>query len=424
MIGRTTGRTRCGPASSLVVCALLVLGSGDSLAAQEPEPWARFTAQGVVAATGADPVPGDRALSEVRVVQPVVMLQAGWGRHLAGLATLDLEGLTMPEGELTPGAWGEGFMDRRHPHTYAHELLVSGSDLLGGRDGAGEISVTAGKGFAPFGTDDPMIRPPLRYPVNHHFAQILERAVLIGAGRQGPVTLELGLFNGDEPERPDQWPLIEGRFGDSWSGRLTAAPVTGLELQGSYAHVHSPEHRPGAGPDQAKVSLSARWEGPVGGRPVYGLVEWARTSEADGFFVYHSFLAEGAWTGGRHRLYYRFERTERPEEERISDFRSLRPHLENSILGITRWTVHTAGYALQRLSLGPVRLEPLTEISVGSIDLLGGAFEVEPFYGDDRWWSWTLGLRIAGGSPMHRMGRYGAAAPVMDANHSHHGMGS
>jgi hypothetical protein len=424
MIGRTVGRTRWAPASSLVVCGLVSLGRAGPVTAQQSELWAEWTAQGVVAATGADPVPGDRALSEVRVVQPVVMLHAGWGPHLAGLATLDLEGLTMPQGELALGDWGEGFMDRRHPHTYAHELLVSGTDLLGRRDGEGQVSVTAGKGFAPFGTDDPMIRPPLRYPVNHHFAQILERAVLIGAGRQGPVTLELGLFNGDEPERPDQWPLIEGRFGDSWSGRLTAAPVTGLELQGSYAHVHSPEHRPGAGPDQDKVSLSARWEGPVGGHPTYGLLEWARTSEAGGFFVFHSLLAEGAWTGGRHRLYYRFERTERPEEERISDFRSLRPHLENSILGITRWTVHTAGYAVQGLRLGPIRLEPLTELSLGGIGLLRGAFEVEPFYGDDRWWSWTVGLRIAGGAPMHRMGRYGAAAPAMGADHPDHGMES
>src|SRR3954470_8679077 len=309
MSGRTAGRTRSGPASSLVVCGLLALGRPGSLTAQQPEPWARLTAQGVMAATGADPVPGDRPLSEGRVVQPVVMLHAGWGRHLTGLATLDLAGLTIPEGELAPGDWGEGFMDRRHPHTYAHELLVSGTDLLGGRDGAGEISLTAGKGFAPFGTDDPMVRPPLRYPVNHHFAQILERAVLIGAGRRGPVSLELGLFNGDEPERPDQWPLIEGRFGDSGSGRLTATPVNGLELQGSYAHVHSPEHGPGAGPDQDKVSLSARWEGPVGGRPVYGLVEWARTSEADGFFVYHSFLAEGAWTGGGPPLHSQVWRT-------------------------------------------------------------------------------------------------------------------
>ena len=86
--------------------------------------------------------------------------------------------------------------------------------------------------------------------------------------------------------------------------------------------------------------------------------------------------------------------------------------------------MHTAGYALQGLRLGPIRLEPLTEVSLGGIDLLRGAFEVEPFYGDDRWWSWTVGLRIAGGAPMHRMGRYGAAATAMEADHPHHGMGS
>ena len=33
-------------------------------------------------------------------------------------------------------------------------------------------SLSAGKGFAPFGTDDPMSRPIFRYPVNHHLAQI------------------------------------------------------------------------------------------------------------------------------------------------------------------------------------------------------------------------------------------------------------
>jgi hypothetical protein len=389
--------------------------------AQSPAPWARLTAQGVIAATGADPVPHDRALSEVRLVQPIVMLHAGWGRHLSGLATLDLEGLTIPQGELTPGAWGEGFVDRRHPHTYPHELLLNAGAGIGNDARDGELSLTVGKGFAPFGTDDPMVRPPLRYPVNHHLAQILERAVAIGAVRRGPVSLELGLFNGDEPERPGQWPRI-GRFGDSWSGRFTGAPVRGLELQGSFARVHSPEHRPGAGTDQDKWSLSARWDRRVGRYPVYGLLEWARTSEAGGFFVFRSLLAEGAWTGGRHRLYYRFERTERPEEERISGFRALRPHLENSILGITRWTLHTAGYALQGVRLGPVRLEPLAEFTVGSIAPVAGAFEIEPFYGDDRWWSWTLGLRLSGGGPMHRMGRYGAAlAPDMDIDHHHLG---
>jgi hypothetical protein len=133
---------------------------------------------GVVVLTAAHPVPRDRSLSEMRVVQPVVALQAERGR-LAALATLNVEGWTMPEGELTPGAWGEGFIDRRHPHTYVHELMLTARDLLGKRDGSTSLSLASGKGFAPFGTDDPMMRPPLRYPVNHHLAQILERAVVI-----------------------------------------------------------------------------------------------------------------------------------------------------------------------------------------------------------------------------------------------------
>jgi hypothetical protein len=394
---------------------VLLAGARADASAQE-RPWLRWSAQAITAWTGADPAPGGGRLDEIRVVQPVGMLHAAWGPHLRLLGTLDLEGLTMPDGELTPGAWGEGFVDRRHPHTYLHELLVTGDDLLGGSDGAGRLSLTVGKGFGPFGTDDPMSRPPLRYPVNHHLAQILERAVAIAAFRRGRLSAEAGLFNGDEPERPGQWPRI-GRFGDSWSARLTGAPAFGIEFQGSFARVHSPEHRPGAGTDQDKWSLSARWDRSIDGHPVYGLLEWARTSEAGGFFVFHSLLAEGAWTAGRHRLHYRFERTERPEEERISDFRSRRPHLENSILGTTRWTIHTLGYTLRGVQVSGVRLEPLGEVSTGSIARVGGGlFDVATLYGDDRFWSWSLGLRLGAGGRVHRMGRYGAAA---DATHRH-----
>ena len=133
-----------------------------------------------------------------------------------------------------------------------------------------------------------MARPFLRYPVNHHLSQILERAVAIAAVRSHVIAGEFGLFNGDEPERPGQWPRIGGRFGDSWAARITAYPVNGAEVQASHARVHSPEHRAGAGTDQDKWSVSARWSGGLGGHPVYGLLEWARTSEADGFFVFHS----------------------------------------------------------------------------------------------------------------------------------------
>src|SRR2546426_6549297 len=53
-------------------------------------------------------------------------------------------------------------------------------------------------------------------------------------------------------------------------------------------------------------------------------------------------------TLSRSQPYYRFERTERPEDMRTLDpFRSVRPHLDNSILGTSRWSIHTLGYGLR-----------------------------------------------------------------------------
>jgi hypothetical protein len=396
-----------------------------SVGSAQSSPRIQLGAQGVLAYTNVDPIPGDRSLGEVRLVQPTIMAHGGIASNrVRMLATLNLEGLTIPDGELTPGAWGEGFIDRRHPHTYLHELMLIFDDLLGQADGRARVSVSAGKGFAPFGTDDPMSRPVLRYPVNHHLAQILERAVAMMGVRAGPVMAEAGLFNGDEPERPGQWPRVS-RFGDSWSGRLTILPVTGLELQASHASVHSPEHRAGAGTDQSKWSLSGRWSGALGRFPVYGLVEWARTSEAGGFFVFHSVLAEGAWTAGRSRLHYRFERTDRPEEERtLNPFRSRRPHFENSILGQTRWTIHTAGYSFH-LMYPPARLDvwPLVELSFGTMtDVGAGLFDVRSFYGKTSFWSVSLGARLSLGMHMHRMGRYGVAEDTAAGVHEwHHG---
>jgi hypothetical protein len=407
------------PIRAPLLFALLLLPT--SIRAQSA-PWVRVGGNGVLLYTFADPVPRGRSLGEVRLVQPAIMAHAGaLANRLRLLATIDLEGLTIPDGELTPGAWGEGFIDRRHPHTYLHELVLSLDDLLGDIDGGTRLSLAAGKGFAPFGTDDPMVRPVVRYPVNHHLAQILERAVAIAGVRAGPIAVEAGLFNGDEPERPGQWPKVS-RFGDSWSGRLTILPVGRLELQGSYALVHSPEHRPGAGTDQHKWSVSGRWDGSVRGYPVYGLVEWARTSEADGFFVFHSFLAEGAWTAGGSRLHYRFERTERPEEERTLDpFRSVLPHVENSIQGTTRWTIQTLGYGL-RLGEPVARLGalPFIELSYGRMaDVGGGLFDVRSFYGRSAFWSLSIGVRLNPGMPMHRMGRYGVAQDTAVSRDTH-----
>jgi hypothetical protein len=156
---------------------------------------------------------------------------------------------------------------------------------------------------------------------------------------------------------------------------------------------------------------------------VYGMVEWARTSEADGFFVFQSVLAEGAWTLGRSRLHYRFERTDRPEEERTSSlFRSRRPHFENSILGQTTWTIHTLGYSFH-LEYPPGRLDlwPLAELSVGTMkDKGAGVFNARAFYGRTSFWSVSLGIRIGLGMHLHRMGRYGVAEDTAPGSENGH----
>lgn len=310
-------------------------------------------------------------------------------------------------------------MDRRHPHTSVHELMLTGADLLRGRAPETRLSLSAGKGFVPFGTDDPMSRPVLRFPVNHHLAQILERVVAIASVGAGPIQLEAALFNGDEPERPGQWPNWQ-RFGDSWAGRLTAVPLGGLELAASRAHVHSPEHRPGAGTDQEKWSAAGRWQR----GEAYALIEWANTSEASGFYEFTSLLAEGQLARRAHRVYARLERTDRAEEERTADpFRSVRPHIDDALLGITRWTVATVGYGYRvRLGVLDIEAEPLIEASVGRVrETTGSLFEPVSFYGRATFWTLTVAARVARGLAGHRMGRYGVfpRADPAAAGHGH-----
>src|SRR5690349_5320523 len=238
-------------------------------------------ASGVLLMTHSTGTPQDRTLTEAYLTQPII--SADWHRSaLEALGMLNLEGLTIPRGELDLGAWGEGFVDRRHPHAYLHELMA------GVRSPKGPItgSLYAGRGFVPFGSDDPMTRPFVSYPVDHHLAQILERLVVVGAVRGGPVVLEAAAFNGDEPLAPSTPPLAR-RFGDSWAmrgtlvGQSTLSVLGHAELSASYANVKSPEFREGQGLDQRKAHIGLRLDGASGMFSRYALVEIARTSDVD-----------------------------------------------------------------------------------------------------------------------------------------------
>lgn len=378
-------------------------------------------AQAIPLVTRAWHLPGsDATKTEFALVQPAVMLE--WRspstQHPAPAprfslhVTLDGEGLTIPDGELAPGDYGEGFYDRRHPHTYFHEIMGTAQDLLGAHDGRLELSVAAGKGFVAFGDDDPMSRPVVRYPVDHHLAQLLERAVVIGSASFGPARIEATWFNGDEPAHPSSWPNWDRAF-DSHAFRFTLLPKDGIEAQYSYAKVQSPEDRGGGGLAQAKHDVTLRWAGNWQGRASYALLNWARTTEGGGFFAYSGVVAEGSTVLGRHHPYLRFERTDRPEDQRTADpFRSVRPHLDNASLGTTRWTVVTAGNGVSFLTAGG-RLEwrPFVEVSVARVRAVDGIFDPKAFYGSDVLPSMTFGVRLDwGGMGGMRMGHYFDAA--------------
>jgi hypothetical protein len=368
-------------------------------------------AQAIALATHVDPGLANRSYTEGYLAQPLIMAHGrALGGHLAGVLTLDFEGLTLGRGQLNPGAYGEGYADRRHPHTYLHEAVVVASGAFG-RLG---VSLAGGKGFVPFGTDDPMTRPFAAYPVNHHLAQILERYVAIAAVSAGPLSVEGAVFNGDEPTSPGA-PPDASRFGDSWAVRATVTPRSLVEVEGSFASVTSPELVSGGGRDQRKWSVGARLAQPRG-LLEDALVEWARTDELVGDLTvsrFTSFLAEGSTALAGATVSARFENTTRPEEERLLDpFRFSRSPTDLGIIGITRWHIGTLAVSTP-LPARRADIAPFVEVSYAhpSEELTPSGFVPRDFYGTASIWIASVGLRLGIGSMAHRMGRYGAGTP-------------
>ncbi|HMH84319.1 MAG TPA: hypothetical protein VK529_00125 [Gemmatimonadaceae bacterium] len=369
-------------------------------------------AQAIGVVTRESPAIQGRALTEGYVTQPAIMAELDpWNGLFSLKGTLNLEGATLKRGELNAGIAGEGYIDRRHPHTYLHEIVLTSAKRFG-VDGVSGASITVGKGFAPFGTDDPMERPFEKYPINHHLAQILERAVAIGALRTGRLIFEGGAFNGDEPTGPGDTPN-RNRYWDSWSGRITFVPWPQGEFQTSYARVKSPENPTGGGADQRKQSASIRLEDSQ--HSGYALFEWARTGDYVGSartFAFTSLLAETWARYDRLNGALRIERTERPDEQRLVDaFRTPIPATDLSIAGRSRWTIVTARAALSLVNVRAFTIEPFAEVARARVSptLRPSGFDPRQFYGSDRIWSVSVGAKLAFGMSHMRMGRYGVA---------------
>ena len=394
-------------------------------------------AQAIGVVTVASPAYANRTFREGYLTQPMMMgMLAALDQRITVHGMLDFEGITLRRGELDAGMHGEGYVDRRHPHTYLHELVASATGAVK----RSRFSVAAGKGFVPFGTDDPMVRPFEKYPANHHIAQIVERLLATVAVRSGPLLVEASRFNGDEPVSPSDWPNSE-RLWDSWSARGTVFPATGWEVQASHARVVSPELDRGGGLDQRKWNVSLRYESepaPMPEMPMerdsvmhatmdmsddsgskwrrYGLVEWGRSAdydEDDEAFSFTTILAEGEAARGRVAAGLRLERTERAEEERLADpFRTLRPSTDFSVLGRTRWDIVSVRLSAIAWKSKSVSLTPFLELGRQHVTDLAkpSVFEAKTFYGSSTLWSYSAGLTISAGTIHRRSGAYGAAA--------------
>lgn len=388
---------------------MLIPGPGWSQSVQHSPVRLDFGAQAIGVVTHESPAIHGRDLTEGYLTQPMIMGMASfWDDALEIRGSIDFEGATMKRGELNAGIHGEGYVDRRHPHTYLHELVITAQRSFAG-NGA---SLTVGKGFAPFGTDDPMARPFQKYPINHHLAQVLERVVATGTFRTRRLILEAGLFNGDEPESPGDVPN-RSRYWDSWAGRVTFIPFPQGEIQTSYARVRSPENATGGGADQRKQSASLRLEDAQ--RSGYGLLEWARSTNYVGSsrgFAFTSFLAETLARFGVVSGALRFERTDRPDEERLAnEFRTPLPASDLSIAGRSRWTIITGRVAAAVPAPKLLLIEPFAEVAHIRFKptLRPTGFDPAQFYGSDRIWSFSVGARLALGMRHTRMGRYGVA---------------
>ncbi|MDQ6830533.1 MAG: hypothetical protein M3081_16870 [Gemmatimonadota bacterium] len=404
---------------SAVALAALLAAIGTSAKAQHAghsvddemsAPWsAGARAVGIV--TRAEPALGGRSLTEGYLAQPLVWGRlSAWRSHIDLMTTVQIEGLTLKRGELNTGIYGEGYVDRRHPHTYLHELMGSLNASLG----MTRASLSFGKGYVPFGSDDPMMRPFAAFPVNHHLSQILERLIAIGSVRRSVLLLEAATFNGDEPVSPTSAPNAR-RFADSWSVRATLFPADGAEVAASHADVASPEDRAGNGSRQRKWNVLGRWESP-GIRAVhkYALVEWSASDEINRgqrSFRLTSLLGEAEVSARGSAVALRLERSIRPEEERLLDpFRSVFPNADVQILGRTRFSIATVAVRHALPAIGFLGAEPFAEVSMIDAEAVDepALFVPAEFYGSTRLWNLSVGVRVRAGAMMHRMGRYGA----------------
>jgi hypothetical protein len=242
-------------------------------------------------------------------------------------------------------------IDRQHPHDLFMELSASVSQDIG--KGASLFVYAGLPGEPAFGPPAFMHRESImdspEAPISHHWLDSthVSFGVLTAGLVVGRVKLEVSRFNGREPDQ-HRWNIETGPL-DSTSMRLSWNPTRTLALQGSWAHLTSPEQlEPGI--EQKRLSASALWADDVApGWHAAATLAWGRKTledHSDDAFAAETSLAHAGWT-----LFGRGEMVDNRE-----------------LLGLQE---HGPAFRVGKVSLGAVRDFPIAEhLSVGA----GGLF--------------------------------------------------
>lgn len=254
------------------------------------------------------------------------MLMGSARRDFANGGTLQLRAMLSPEPlmgkrgyplHLASGETANGvdvLIDRQHPHDLFMELSASVSIRLGERSSAFLYAGLPGE--PAFGPPAFMHRMSImdspEAPISHHWLDSTH--ITFGVVTAGLVLdrfkVEASRFNGREPDQ-HRYDIETGPL-DSTSVRLSWNPTDTLSLQGSWAHLVSPEQLE---PDEnsTRWSASAIYTRRLGNDGWWSTtLAWGRRSaghdEQLDAFVFESAAGFGPWT-----LFGRAERTDNNE---------------------------------------------------------------------------------------------------------------
>jgi hypothetical protein len=206
---------------------------------------------------------GGRELDAQNHVMAMATRSLGGGR-ITLLGTFTLEPATIPpDGSRQLFQRGETYhnillVDRQHPHDLFVQVAAAWE-----RDLSSNSTLRAY--LAPVG--EPALGPeayPHRLsasenptaPLSHHnqdSTHIAADVATLGL-TVGPAAIEGSVFHGREPDE-NRWNVDQGRP-DSWSGRLTVRPLTGVSLQISTSHLEHPEKIESGNQTRSTASVS------------------------------------------------------------------------------------------------------------------------------------------------------------------------